>query len=243
MKRYGLIGETLSHSFSKEYFTNKFAQDNLDAEYINFELPSIDTFEQLIRSEKLEGLNVTIPYKESIIPFLDELDEVAEKIGAVNTIKFLPNGKLKGFNTDAYGFAQSIKPFLAHQHERALILGTGGASKAVNFVLNGLGVETLFVSRTPEGENQINYSDLNEHYLNAFKLIINTTPVGTYPKSEECPNIPLEFLTSDHFIYDLVYNPEETLLLNKAKLKGAIILNGFPMLKHQAEKAYSTWKL
>ena len=241
MKRYGLIGKTLSHSFSKDYFTNKFTQNNIEAEYANFELASVDAFEKVIKTEKIDGLNVTIPYKESIIPFLDEIDETAKIIGAVNTIQFLPSGKLKGYNTDAYGFAQSIKPFLAHQHERALILGTGGASKAVHYVLNELGIETLFVTREVTKDKQVSYDDLNEHYLNAYKLIINTTPLGTFPDTNECPNIPLEHLTPEHFVYDLVYNPEETLLLKHAKNKGAITLNGLSMLKHQAEKAFTIW--
>lgn len=239
MKTYGLIGKTLSHSFSKAYFTEKFTKEDVEAQYLNFELASIDDFKNLIESQNLDGLNVTIPYKESIIPYLDELDETAAKIGAVNTIRFLPNGKLKGYNTDAYGFAQSIKPFLAWQHERALILGTGGASKAIQYVLNELGIQTLFVSRTPEGENQIAYTDLNEHYLNAFMLIVNTSPVGTYPNIDECPNIPYEHLSSEHLIVDLVYNPEETLFLKNAKT--TLALNGLAMLKHQAEKAFSIW--
>lgn len=241
MKTYGLIGKTLSHSFSKAYFTEKFTKENIGAQYLNFELPSIDAFKNLIESQNLDGLNVTIPYKESIISYLDELDETAAKIGAVNTIQFLANGKLKGYNTDVFGFAQSIKPFLNLHHERALILGTGGASKAIEYVLNELGIKTLFVSRNPEGKNQIAYTDLNEHYLNAFKLIVNTTPVGTHPNIDECPNIPYEHLSSEHLVVDLVYNPEETLFLKKARRKTSLALNGLSMLKHQAEKAYDIW--
>lgn len=241
MKTYGLIGKTLSHSFSKAYFTEKFTKENIGAQYLNFELPSIDAFKNLIESQNLDGLNVTIPYKESIISYLDELDETAAKIGAVNTIQFLANGKLKGYNTDVFGFAQSIKPFLNLHHERTLILGTGGSSKAIEYVLNELGIKTLFVSRNPEGKNQIAYTDLNEHYLNAFKLIVNTTPVGTHPNIDECPNIPYEHLSSEHLVVDLVYNPEETLFLKKARRKTSLALNGLSMLKHQAEKAYDIW--
>lgn len=241
MKTFGLIGQTLSHSFSKKYFSEKFQKENIVAQYNNYELQSIKEFTNLIKENTLSGLNVTIPYKESIIPFLDELVDEGKQIGAVNTIKFTSENKLVGYNTDAYGFAQSIKPFLNNHHERALILGSGGASKAICFVLNQLGIDFLIVSRNPEAENEISYSDLNEHYINAFKLIINTSPVGTFPQINEYPNIPYEYLSKDHLLYDLVYNPKLTAFLKKGKERETLTLNGLDMLKHQAEKAWKIW--
>jgi len=209
-----------------------------------FELDSIEEFPELIKNNpNLVGLNVTNPFKETIIPFLDELDETAKEIGAVNTIKVIKKeGKtiLKGFNTDAKGFALSIKPFLKNTHERALILGTGGASKAVNYVLNNLGINSLFVSRNPT-EKQINYKSINEYVMKYHKLVINTTPLGMSPNENSFPAIPYKLLNESHTLIDLVYNPERTEFLTKGKQEGTEILNGLSMLQHQANEAYKIW--
>lgn len=254
MKQFGLIGFPLTHSFSRKYFKEKFIRENLEAHfYQNFPLQEIDEFPFiLLQNPELLGLNVTIPYKLAVMPFLDELDETASSVGAVNTIKITRlnnnqpeqlkgNFHLKGYNTDTYGFEMSLKPLLQPNHYKALILGTGGASKAVEYVFNKLGIEYLMVSRTPSGAKQVSYSDLNETAIKNFPLIVNTSPLGTYPNVEECPDIPYQYITDQHFLYDLVYNPEETLFLKKGKEKGAIIQNGLSMLKLQAEKAWSIW--
>ncbi len=236
MKQYGLIGKTLSHSFSKKYFEEKFKRENIDAVYENFELNDISQVEELFSAlPNLCGLNVTIPYKEQIIPYLDEVDEQAQKIGAVNTIYIdKKTGKKKGYNTDYYGFKQSLKPFLENQHQRALILGTGGASKSVAYVLNELGIITAFVSRNPNTENQLSYDDLNENLMQSFLLIVNTTPLGTFPNVEEKPPINYDFITANHLLYDLVYNPVETAFLKEGKKRGALTINGEQMLQLQA---------
>jgi shikimate dehydrogenase len=242
-KQYGLIGKTLSHSFSKKYFEDKFRRENIDAVYENFELDDISQVEDLFLAHpNLCGLNVTIPYKEQIIPYLDEINEQAKKIGAVNTIYIdKETGKKKGYNTDVYGFKQSLKPFLENQHQRALILGTGGVSKAVEYVLNELGIITAFVSRTPQGENHFGYDELNENILASFLLIVNTTPLGTFPNVEEKSPLNYSAITSNHLLYDLVYNPAETAFLKEGKKRGALIINGEQMLKLQAEKAWGIW--
>lgn len=243
MKQYGLIGKTLSHSFSKKYFEEKFKRENINAVYENFELNDISQVEGLFSiHSNLCGLNVTIPYKEQIIPYLDEIDEQAKKIGAVNTIYIdKETGKMKGYNTDVYGFKQSLKPFLENQHQRALILGTGGASKAVAYVLNELGITTAFVSRTPQLENQLSYDELNENILASFLLIVNTTPLGTFPNVDEKPTINYDAITPNHLLYDLVYNPAETSFLKEGKKRGALTINGEQMLQLQAEKAWEIW--
>lgn len=246
---YGLIGYPLSHSFSKKYFTEKFEKENIsDSEYLAFPIEKIELLPQLIKDNPtLKGLSVTIPYKESVIPFLDELDETAKKIGAVNCIK-ISNGRLIGYNTDAFGFRQSIKPFLESHHERALIIGTGGASKAVEYVLKEIGIDCFFVTRKksnnqqPTTNNFFAYDEVNEHMLNAFKLIVNATPLGMFPNVDASPSIPYQFITSSHLLYDLVYNPAETEFLKKGKTKGAAIVNGFSMLQHQAEEAWRIWQ-
>lgn len=240
MRNYGLIGRSLTHSFSQRYFSAKFDKEKLEAQYHNFEIETIEDFPKLLQDNKLEGLNVTIPYKESIIPFLDDVDEVAHKVGAVNTVVF-QNGKTKGYNTDVIGFKNSIKPFLKHGQERALILGTGGASKAVAYVLGNLGIDVLFLSRNPDQKNHYSYQEANEHMLDACKIIVNTTPLGTAPETDQCPDIPYDFLTEDHLCYDLVYNPPETLFMKHAKSKGATTVNGLSMLKIQAEEAWKLW--
>lgn len=245
MRLYGLIGYPLTHSFSEKYFTEKFSREKIsDASYRLFPLPDIAALPELIRSQPdLRGLNVTIPWKEKVISFLDHVDETAASVGAVNCIRIERGEKteLTGFNTDAYGFRQSLKPFLASHHERALILGTGGASKAVAHVLRGIGVDCIFVSRKPEAnstETILSYEALNPHVMNACKLIVNCSPVGTFPDVHAAPAIPYEFLSNTHFLYDLVYNPAETEFLRRGKEKGALTLNGYDMLQLQAEKAW-----
>jgi shikimate dehydrogenase len=243
-RQFGLIGKSLQHSFSKTYFEKKFAQEGLqNCSYANYELQNIEAFKPLVlNTTNLEGVNVTIPYKESILPLLDELDQEASEIGAVNCVR-IRNGKSKGYNTDAYGFAQSIKPFLENTHERALILGTGGASRAVAFALKKIGVETAFVS-SDSGKKKPGvylYTEINERMMEAFKLIVNTTPLGTYPNTESCPSLPYRDFTSLHLAYDLVYNPAETLFLKKARSFGAIGMNGLSMLQLQAEKSWEIW--
>jgi len=240
MKQFGLIGKTLGHSFSKSYFAEKFEKEKIDnTSYDNFPLEAIDAFKTLVKNHFFSGLNVTIPYKVSIIPFLDELSEEVQAIGAVNTIQFKDN-KLIGYNTDYIGFHNSLKPFLENTMDKALILGTGGASKAVVYALEKIGITCLCVSRKPE-KNQLSYEDVNEMVLKHHLLIVNTTPLGTHPNVDQCPGIPYQFITEQHLLMDLVYNPAETLFLRKGKEKGANILNGKSMLVHQAEEAWKIW--
>ena len=243
MRRFGLIGFPLGHSFSKKYFTEKFLLEGIDARYDLYELKSLDEFTELKVSENLCGLNVTIPYKQQIIPFLDEMDETAAEIGAVNVIKFIRDGndlKLKGYNSDAIGFLQSIRPYLKPHHNKALILGTGGASLAFDYTLRKLGIETIFVS-PPPAEGQLSYSDLSETVLNEYPIILNASPVGTFPDVERCPDIPYQYLTSRHLLFDAVYNPAETLFFQKGKAQGTTVLNGEGMLTGQAEAAWKIW--
>ena len=245
MTNFGLIGKSLSHSFSKTYFEKKFNDLNLiNHTYQNFELNTIFEIENVLKTPNLKGLNVTNPYKEVIIPFLDELTADAKQIGAVNCIK-ISNGKTIGYNTDFYGFAQSIKPFLEPQHNKALILGTGGAAKAVEYALKNIGVEVYFVTSSAVKKNNTTffYNELNNHIFNAFKLIVNTTPVGLFPNINDAPKIPYNLITANHLCYDLTYNPSETLFLKKAKEQGALIVNGYSMLQLQAEKSWEIWNL
>ena len=241
MNKYGLIGFPLAHSFSHRFFTEKFRNEQIDAEYLNFEIEDVSHICEIVRNNpQLKGLNVTIPHKESVIPFLDEISDEAKKIGAVNTIK-IDNGKLIGFNTDYIGFKNSISPLLhPDTHQCALILGTGGASKAVAHALSDLGLEWKYVSRTKNG-NRLTYSELNSEILSHYTVIINTSPVGTFPKIDECPPIPYEYLTPSHLLYDLVYNPAETLFLKKGKERGAVFKNGLEMLELQALEAWKIW--
>ncbi len=239
-KVFGLVGKSLTHSFSKDYFTTKFQNESIDAEYLNFEIESIESISNVLKTNHLKGLNVTIPYKESIIPFLDEIDDVSKEIGAVNTIK-IENGKTKGFNTDVFGFKQMIKPFFKSHHERAIILGTGGASKAVAYVLKNLGCEPIFISRHPQADNEFIYEDINQIMIESCPIIVNTTPIGMFPNNNQKPNVPTEYLTERNLVIDLIYNPEETLLLKEAKQKGTWTLNGLTMLHQQAEKSWDIW--
>lgn len=238
---YGLIGRNISYSFSKRYFSEKFEKEDISAEYLNFDLPEISSFPDLLQDRpQLKGVNVTIPYKEEIIPFLDELHPVAERIGAVNTIKIEEN-KITGYNTDYFGFKESLVPLLEKQHKKALILGTGGASKAVIYTLNSLGIEFKMVSRNPS-EGQFSYNQLNEKIISEFFLIINCTPLGTYPETNFAPQIPYKFLSKKHLLYDLVYNPPQSLFLQKGEEMGAKTCNGQKMLILQAEKAWEIWQ-
>lgn len=241
MRRFGLIGRNISYSFSRTFFSQKFAAEGIDAEYLNFDLQDLTQLPEVLREHPtLSGLNVTIPYKEVIAPFLDRLDPEALEIGAVNTIRFEKDGSLTGYNTDHAGFLGAIQPFLKPHHKKALILGTGGASKAVEFALNKLGVRPLFVSRNPS-KNGILYKDLSEEVLREYTVIINTTPLGTHPKTEEYPDIPVNFLNQSHLLFDLVYNPPQTKLMKLAQLQGASVLNGQRMLELQAGKAWEIW--
>lgn len=236
---FGLIGKPLVHSFSKDYFARKFTAEKIDAQYLNFELPSIEDFRNLIKDNELSGLNVTIPYKQQVIPYLDDLSEEAREIGAVNVIKFA-DGKLIGYNSDVYGFCESIRPLLKPFHKKALVLGTGGASKAVNYGLKKLGLEVMFVSRTVK-EGCITYEQITQELLNEYTVIVNCTPLGTFPKTEGYANIPYHFLSEKHLLYDLVYNPAKTKFLEFGEKQGALIKNGAEMLEKQAIKAWEIW--
>ena len=246
MKKYGLLGYPLGHSFSRNYFNQKFEAERIDAEYLNFEIPEIKEIKNVIKENpELNGLNVTIPYKEQVIPYLDDLDEDARLIGAVNVIKFskglFGKVKLKGYNSDIIGFKQSIEPLLKEHHRKALILGTGGASKAVFQGLKQLGVASTFVSRKAK-EYCSAYEDITPKVMEQYTVIVNTTPLGMYPNVNACPDIPYDLLTSDHLLYDLLYNPDETLFMRKGKEKGAVVKNGLEMLLLQAFAAWEIWQ-
>ena len=246
MQKYGLIGYPLKHSFSIGYFNEKFKAENIDAEYVNFEIPRIEDFMEVIEeTPNLSGLNVTNPYKAQVIPYLDELDKDTAKIGAVNVIKIvrLPKGKIKliGCNSDIIGFTQSIEPLLQPQHKKALILGTGGASKAVYRGLENLGIESTFVSRTKKDDKFLTYGELTPEIMAGHTVIVNCTPVGMFPKVDFCPDIPYELLTPNHLLYDLLYNPNETLFMKKGKAQGAVTKNGLEMLLLQAFAAWEIW--
>ncbi|QBR13691.1 shikimate dehydrogenase family protein [Sphingobacterium sp. CZ-2] len=246
MKYLGLIGYPLGHSFSKKYYLDKFDKENIQGiDYDLYPISDIEKFPELYTSNPdFYGVNVTIPYKQDVIPYLDELSEEAKVIGAVNCIqiKRQENGRpyLKGFNTDAYGFEQSLLPFLKLEHKKALILGNGGATKAVKYVLDKLRIPYQVVSRTKDAEN-ISYADLTDSIIAQHQIIINCSPVGTYPNIDQCPDIPFEGIGPGHLLYDLIYNPEETLFLQKGKARGAAIKNGFEMLVLQAEKNWEVW--
>lgn len=246
MQKYGLVGYPLKHSFSIGYFNEKFSSEKIEAEYINFEIPDINNFPEIIEANpNLHGLNVTIPYKEKVIPYLDELDKQTAAIGAVNVIKIIRNKggkpKLIGYNSDIIGFTQSIQPLLQSHHKKALILGTGGASKAVFHGLKNLGIEAKFVSRTARF-GMLTYEELNAEIIKEYTVIVNCTPVGMYPKVDACPDIPYEAITSEHLLYDLLYNPNITLFMKKGETKGAVTKNGLEMLLLQAFAAWEIWQ-
>ncbi len=242
---YGLIGYPLGHSFSKNFFNQKFESEKINAKYINFEIPDINLLQEVLDNNRnLRGLNVTIPYKEQIIPFLDEIDEDAAKIGAVNVIKIIRNKnsvKLKGYNSDIIGFCDSIKPLLNESRTKALILGTGGAAKAVMRGLEKLNVESVFVSRS-KSQGCLTYDEIDKKIISEYKIIVNTTPLGMYPNVDECPDIPYELLTREHLCYDLLYNPDETKFMKEAKRYGAEVKNGLEMLLLQAFASWVIWQ-
>lgn len=245
MKGYGLLGFPLTHSFSKRYFAEKFEKENIDATYDNFEIDSISKFPEVLKNNpEVIGFNVTIPYKEQILPYLDELDEAAQEIQAVNTIKVSRTNNtihLKGFNTDTFGFESSLSPLLKPHHKKALILGIGGASKAIKFVLRKLNIEYISASRRELQKSEISWKAIDQEIIESHHLIINTTPLGTYPKEDTFPNIPYEYISRKHLLFDLVYNPEVTQFLAKGQAKGATIKNGYDMLLGQAIKSYKIW--
>ena len=241
MRKFGLIGRNISYSFSRNYFSEKFLREGISGSYENFDLKNISEFPAVLKENpELKGLNVTIPYKEEIIPFLDSLDPVASEIGAVNTIKLEASGKLIGYNTDYFGFAEALKPYLEEHHKKALILGTGGASKAIAYALKTLDIEYKFVSRKAS-EEKLSYEELNEQMLKEYTLLVNCSPLGTFPKIEEHPKIPFQHLTRNHLIFDLIYNPPQTRFMELAIDQGATVVNGQKMLEMQAEKAWDIW--
>jgi len=243
--KYGIIGYPLGHSASQAFFNKKFENEGIDAEYFKYQIPDISDFPDVIKSNpELKGMNVTIPYKQQVIPYLDELDEDTRRIGAVNVIKFIREGdslRLKGYNSDLVGFQESIKPLLSEHHQKALILGTGGASKAVAQGLRNLGLDYKFVSRSKRQEDTILYDDLTEQIMEDYLVIVNTSPVGTFPDVDEYPDIPYRFLSENHLAYDLVYNPSVTKFMEKAAERGAAVKNGEEMLRLQAIAAWEIW--
>ena len=245
MDKLGLLGRNISYSFSRAYFKEKFEKEKItDTTYENFDIDTIDLFPSIIKKTKnLKGLNVTIPYKEAVIPYLDKLSKKAKAIGAVNTIKITKKGMLVGYNTDCYGFKKTLQPYLKPQHKKALILGTGGASKAIAYALRELGITYHFVSRNQSDEVSLTYNLLNETIIKEHLIIINCTPLGTFPNIKDCPLIPYSAITNNHILFDLIYNPEEPMFLRLGKQQQAITINGLNMLKLQSEKAWSIWKL
>ena len=244
MDKYGLIGYPLGHSFSINYFNQKFADEGINAKYMNFEIPSIDALAEVLDSNpELKGLNVTIPYKQKVMEFLDQISPEARAIGAVNVIRVTHEGKdikLKGFNSDVIGFTQSIEPMLEPYHKKALILGTGGASKAIDYGLKSLGLETVFVSRYRRPET-ICYEDITPDVVKEYNVIVNCTPIGMFPNTEECPLLPYEAMDEKTILYDLIYNPDETLFMKMGAERGASVKNGLEMLLLQAFASWEFW--
>ena len=245
MDKYGLIGYPLGHSFSISYFNDKFADEGINARYENFEISSIDQLQEVLDTNpNLRGLNVTIPYKEKVIEFLDSITPEAQAIGAVNVIRVSHEGKktkLKGYNSDVIGFTKSIEPMLdCNWHKKALILGTGGASKAINYGLKSLGLETVFVSRYQRPET-IQYESITPEVIREYNVIVNCTPLGMFPKTNECPALPYEAMDEKNILYDLIYNPDETLFMRKGAERGAAVKNGLEMLLLQAFASWEFW--
>lgn len=239
---FGLLGKDIDYSFSRSYFSKKFENEKLyDHAYVNFDIATISEFPNILTNQNIKGLNVTIPYKEDVIQHLDSLSKNAKKIGAINTIRFTKKGNLKGYNTDWKGFKASIKPHLQKHHRHALILGTGGASKAIAFALKKLGITYMFVSRNPSKAKVISYASLDESLINNHTVIINCTPLGTFPNISEKPDIPYPLLSEKHLLMDLIYNPAESAFLKAGKLQGATTLNGLSMLEFQAEFSWNIW--
>ena len=241
-RKFGLIGKNIDYSFSKKYFSEKFKKENLDCTYSNFDIKNISLIESILQKNGISGYNVTIPYKQEIIKFLDEIDEVAKAIGAVNTIKKIDNKNI-GFNTDCIGFEKSLIPLIENKKpDSALILGGGGASKAVKYVLKKIKINYSTVSRK-EGKSEFIYENLNDVIINRFKMIINCSPVGTFPNINKCPNIPYKHLTKEHVLYDLVYNPIESLFLRRGRELGCKTKNGLEMLEIQANESWRIWNI
>ena len=244
MDKYGLIGYPLGHSFSISYFNQKFADEGLDAVYENFEIPNIDALQEVLDTNiNLKGLNVTIPYKEKVMPFLDVISPEARAIGAVNVIKVEHKCMdiiLKGYNSDVIGFTRSIQPMLDHYHKKALILGTGGASKAIHYGLKSLGLECVFVSRYDRPDT-ITYEEVTPQIVQEYNVIVNCTPCGMYPHTEECPRLPYEAMDNKTILYDLIYNPDKTLFMKNGEKYGAITKNGLEMLLLQAFASWDFW--
>lgn len=244
MDKYGIIGYPLGHSYSRGFFTDKFQKEGIDAQYLNFPIPSADQLrEVVVENPELRGLNVTLPYKQAVIPMLDELSDEAREIGAVNVIRVRrKNGIpfLKGFNSDIIGFMNSIRPLLKPNHRKALILGTGGASRAVRVGLERLGIDWTYVSRTP-AKGRYTYEELTPEILEDYQVVVNCSPVGMYPNKDACPAIPYEALTPGHLLFDVVYNPEETLFMKRGAEQGAVVKNGLEMLYLQAVASWEFW--
>lgn len=243
MRYFGLIGKPLVHSFSQHYFTQKFQEESIDAAYGLYELDKIEDLKLLLQQKAFSGLNVTIPYKQSVLPYLAELDETARAVGAVNVIKFVRRSGevvLKGYNSDVIGFHDSLVPLLRPYHKRALVFGTGGASKAVEYVLRRLGIEVQLVSRQAK-DSVLSYEQITPEVLQSYQLLVNATPLGTFPHVDTCVDIPYQNITNKHLLYDLVYNPQETLFLRYGKERGAQVMNGYAMLRGQAEAAWGIW--
>lgn len=244
MDKYGLIGYPLGHSFSVSYHNQRFADEGINAKYVNFEIPSIEELPEVLSSNpELKGLNVTIPYKEKVMEYLDSISPEARAIGAVNVIKVIHEGKnikLKGYNSDVIGFTQSIEPMLEDYHKKALVLGTGGASKAVAYGLRSLGIEPVFVSRY-ERPDTIQYQSITPDVVKEYNVIVNCTPLGMFPKTDACPDLPYEALDERNILYDLIYNPDETLFMHKGAARGAQTKNGLEMLLLQAFASWEFW--
>lgn len=238
-KLFGLLGKDIGYSFSRNYFSNKFRAENLRHEYVNFDLENLSTFKSLLKRDDIYGMNVTIPYKQEVIPFLDEIDPVAKAIGAVNTIVFKDNKRL-GYNTDHIGFQNTLLNYLKPHHDKALVLGTGGASKAVCYVLEQLKIQVLKVSRS-EGPDRKAYHQLSAKDYKEHSLLINCTPLGTHPNINAYPPIDYEKISKKHLLYDLIYNPEVTAFMKMGKAKGAEVVNGYQMLVDQAEASWNLW--
>lgn len=243
-KLFGLLGKNISYSFSRNYFTNKFKDlGYTNHEYVNFDLQEITELKEVLNKNKevLAGINITIPYKQEVMAFTDSIDEDAKKIGAVNTLKFLNDGTIKGFNTDYYGFKNSILPLIKPHHTKALVLGAGGASKAIAYAFEKMNIDYKFVSRKKRNNDVFVYEEITSAIIKEYTVIINCTPLGTYPNIETRPEIPYQELTEKHLLYDLTYNPEITTFLKLGKEQGATIKNGLQMLALQAEKSWEIW--
>ena len=242
INQFGLVGKNIEYSFSREYFNSKFkSEKKVDYHYINYDIRSIDLFKEVITKKPIPvGLNVTTPYKKEVISYLDKLSKEAKAIQAVNTIVFDQNKNLIGYNTDYIGFEKSLLESIGKSPKKGIILGTGGASAAVKFVLDKMGCKFKFVSRNPK-ENQLAYDKVTKKYLDEIDLIVNTTPLGTYPNINNAPSIPYEYINSRHFLFDLIYNPSETRFLKEGRLRGAKTINGYKMLVYQAEESWKLW--